>query len=174
MEKNTSEIEKLKSMIRDIEFAMLTTVSPDGTLHSRPMGNLDLSNFNGTLWFFSRSDSFKNHDIETDQHVNLAYANPKKQQYVSISGRAFVSFDKEKMKELWNPILKAWFPEGLDDPTISLIGVDVESAELWDSPPGAFVQIAGFVKSQLTGTPMEQKHNSRHVDLKSDLTKELH
>ncbi len=168
MNKETTDQEKLVSMIRDIRFAMLTTVAPDGTIHSRPMGSLaaNLKAFDGILWFFSRQDSHKNHDIETDQHVNLAYADPDRQHYVSICGRAFVSTDRAKMKELWNPILKAWFPEGLEDSQISLIGVQVESAEIWESPPSKVVQLMGFVKSAVTGKPYNQRAHGQHIELR--------
>lgn len=157
----------LIEMIKDIKFAMLTTVSDDGHLHSRPMGNItkDLKQFDGTLWFFSKKNSFKNHDIENEQHVNLAYADPDKHHYVSVCGRAFVSTDKEKMKELWNPMLKTWFPEGLDDPEISLIGVEVDNAEIWDSPSSTVVHALGFIKQAVTGKPLDQNINSKHIDL---------
>lgn len=160
--------ETLINMIRDIKFTMMTTVGTDGTIHSRPMGTLKgtTDNFDGTLWFFSRQNSHKNHDIEKDQHVNLAYADPDKHHYISVCGRAFVSRDKTKMAELWNPMLKAWFPEGLEDPDISLIGVNVESAEIWDSPPGKVVQLMGFVKSAVTGKPYDQKNHSQHIELR--------
>jgi general stress protein 26 len=52
---------------------------------------------------------------------------------------------------LWNPIYKAWFPEGLDDPTLCLLKISVEEAEYWDSPNSKLVQIAGFVKALVTG-----------------------
>lgn len=170
MNNQTNDYEKLSSMIRDIKFTMLTTVSPDGSLHSRPMGTIDMNAYDfeteGTLWFFSRKNSFKNMDIRNDQHVNLAYSNPDKQQYVSVCGRAFISQDKNKMRELWNPILKAWFPEGLEDPEITLIGIRVENAELWDSPPSKVVQLAGFMKAAVTGKPYDQKAHSQHIDLR--------
>lgn len=168
MNKESNDYAKLAFLIKDIKFAMMTTVGINGTIHSRPMGTLEknLKNFDGILWFFSRKDSHKNHDIvESHQHVNLAYADPDKQQYVSICGKAFISEDKGKMKELWNPVLKAWFPEGLDDPEISLIGVNVESAEIWDSPPSKVVQLAGFVKSAVTGKPYDQKNHSHHMEM---------
>lgn len=168
MNNETNDFEKFAEMIKDIKFAMLTTTGSDGSLFSRPMGTLDMSpkEFDGNLWFFSRKDSFKNVDIKKDQHVNLAYANPDKQQYVSVVGRAFISNDRKKMEELWSPVLKAWFPEGLDDPELSLIGINVESAELWDSPPGKVVQMLGFVKSAVTGKPYDQKAHSQHIDLR--------
>ena len=40
--------------------------------------------------------------------------------------------DPAKARELWSPFLKAWFPQGLDDPDLVLIRVEVESAEFWD------------------------------------------
>lgn len=166
MNTDTNDSEKLLSMIKDVKFAMLTTLSQDGTIHSRPMGTLRTSveQFDGTLWFFSKKNSFKNLDIETEQNVNLSYSDPKEQHYVSITGKAFISLDKKRMEDLWTPILKAWFPEGLEDPEISLIGVRIESAEIWDAPPAKVVQLAGFVKSAVTGKPMDQKANSQHID----------
>lgn len=168
MNKESNDFQKLVHMIKDIKFTMLTTVSQDGSLHSRPMGTLEVNTdtFDGTLWFISRKDSIKNQNIKKDKHVNLAYANPDKQQYVSVSGKAFVSQDKEKMQKFWSPMLKAWFPQGLEDPELSLIGINAESAELWDSPPGKIVQLLGFAKSAVTGRPYDQKNQSEHLDLR--------
>lgn len=161
------DLKHLGEMIKDIKFTMLTTVTTDGTIHSRPMASLkfDVEKFDGKIWFFTKKNTAKIHDIENEQQVNLAYANPDKQRYISVAGRAQVSEDKEKMKELWNPILKAWFPEGLDDPQISLISVKAESAEIWDAPPSKVVHMAGIAKAIATGKPYDsQKHNDR-IDL---------
>lgn len=168
MNNEKNDYQKLATMIKDIKFTMFTTVGDDGSLHSRPMGTLEMNpdDFQGTIWFFSRKDSHKNYSIKKDQHVNLSYAHPDKHQYVSVTGRAFISQDRSKMQELWNPILKAWFPEGLEDPDLSLIGINVESAELWDSPPAKVVQMLGFVKSAVTGKPYDQKAHSQHIDLR--------
>jgi general stress protein 26 len=157
------DFKRLGEMIKDIKFTMLSTVTTDGSIHSRPMATLkfDVEEFDGKLWFFTRKDTAKIHSIENDQHVNLAFAQPDKQQYVSLSGRAEVSYDKEKMKELWTPVLKAWFPEGLDDPEISLISVKAESAEIWDAPPSKVVRMAGLAKAMATGEPYGKNHNER-------------
>ncbi|HXH29291.1 MAG TPA: pyridoxamine 5'-phosphate oxidase family protein [Bacteriovoracaceae bacterium] len=169
METIDMDLKRLADMIKDIKFTMFTTVNEDGSMHSRPMATQDMSKseFEGTLWFFSRKHSMKNHSIEMDQHVNLAYANPDKQQYISISGRARITEDKAMMKKLWNPLLKAWFPEGLEDPEISLIGVQIESAEIWDSPPSKVVQMVGFVKAVVTGVPYDQNAHSKQINLGS-------
>lgn len=167
MDDSRNDLEKLASMIKDIKFTMMTTVSGDGSIHSRPMATqkLDTKNFDGVLWFFSKKNSHKNHAIENDQHVNLAFADTDKQHYISVSGRATVTEDRQKMKELWNPALSTWFPDGLEDPEISLIGVAVEEAEIWDSPPSAVVHLAGFIKAKVTGRPVDQNLGSQHVDV---------
>jgi general stress protein 26 len=164
------EFEKLAEMIKDINFTMMTTIDGNGKLHSRPMATMEFekpSDFKGTLWFFTREDSWKVHDIEEEKEVNLAYANPDSQRYVSVTGRASIKRDKSKMKELWTPTLLAWFPEGLNDPSIALIKVEVEAAEIWDTPPSKVVQIIGMARSLVTGKPYDQKAHSQHIDLRS-------
>lgn len=69
--------------------------------------------------------------------------------------------DKARAKELWNPIYKAWFPDGLDDPNLALIRVDVDQAEYWDSPNSKVVQLAGFVKAIVTGQRAEGGENEK-------------
>lgn len=146
-------IEKLKTLINDIDFAMLTTIN-GGHLRSRPMSTQEYEG-NDTLWFFTSDRTHKVDEIETDSRVNVAYSRPDDNVYVSVSGRAAISKDRAKMEELWNPILKAWFPEGLDDPTLCLLKVTIEEAEYWDSPNSKLVQLAGFVKAVVTGKPAE-------------------
>ena len=142
-------IEKLKSLTESIDFCMLTTVN-GGQLRSRPMSTQELGE-DGDLWFFTSDKTHKVDEIEMDNRVNVAYSKPDDNVYVSVSGRAKLIKDREKIEELWNPILKAWFPEGLDDPTLSLLKISVEEAEYWDSSSSTIVQIVGFVKALVTG-----------------------
>lgn len=162
-----NDLSKLTGFIRDIKFTMMTTAGKDGSLYSRPMATLkiDEDNFDGRLWFFTKLHSPKVHEIEQDQHMNLAYADTDGQRYASVSGRATVSQDRAMMEKLWNPLFKAWFPEGLEDPEIALIAVKAESAELWDSPPSKVVQLVGFVKAQVTGKPYDHKDHTSLIDL---------
>ena len=150
MESREQDIHKLGELIKEIKIAMLTTVDAEGTLRSRPMAT-QKTPFDGKLWFFTRASSPKADEVEREHDVNLSYAAPDSNTYVSISGTAQIVRDKAKAEELWNPILKAWFPDGLGDPDLALFRVDVEKAEYWDSPSSTMVQIAGFVKAISTG-----------------------
>lgn len=153
-------IEKLREMIKDIEIAMLTTVEPDGTLRSRPMATQQ-TDFDGDLYFFTREHSGKVAEIEQDRHVNVAYAKPDDQRYVSVSGKARLIRDKQKIDELWSPALKAWFPNGKDDPELALLKVTVEQAEYWDAPSGFIANTISFAKAIAAGTTAHPGENEK-------------
>ncbi len=151
---NNDNIKKLRELIKDIKYAMLTTTEDDGTLRSRPMATLQ-TEFDGDLWFFTGADAPKVHEVEHHQQVNVSYAEPDQQKYVSVSGTAQLVRDRSKMEELWNPLFKAWFTEGLDDPNLALLKVSVDKAEYWDSPSSKVVRLVGFLKSIATGKPID-------------------
>jgi general stress protein 26 len=155
-----ANIKKLAEIIRDMKFAMLTTVDPDGSVRSRPMATQE-QEFDGDLWFFTSRVSGKIDSIKNDKHVNVVYANPDEQRYVSISGRAEINSDRNKIKELWSPAVKAWFPKGVDDPEICLIRVRVETAEYWESPSSPIAHLIGFAKAVLTGERPKLGENER-------------
>ena len=154
MAENRKEaIDKLKGLIEGIDFCMLTTIS-GGHLRSRPMSTQEFE-FDGDLWFFTSDRTHKVEEIEKDSRVNVSYSAPDDNKYVSVSGTATILKDRAKMEELWNPILKAWFPDGLETPDLCLLKVNVEVAEYWDSSSSTLVQIVGFVKAMVTGQQMD-------------------
>jgi len=148
-EQHTKSIGQLKDLLEGIDFTMLTTFT-NGKLHSRPMSTQELDE-NGDLWFFTADNTRKVAEIEADNRINAAYSDPSGNRYVSVYGIADIVKDKAKIEELWSPILKAWFPEGLDDPTLCLLRVKIEEAEYWDASPSKVVQIAGFITALVTG-----------------------
>jgi general stress protein 26 len=155
------DFSKLGDLIKDIKFAMLTTIARDGQLTSRPMTTQNTNHFDGTLWFFAALNSPKTEDLEAHPEVNLAYAKPGSMEFVSVSGTAKISMDRAKMQELWSESYKAWFPEGLGDPNICLLRIEVAAAEYWDTPSAKVVQLFGYLKSKITGekaNPGEHRH----------------
>jgi len=157
---HSEEIQKLGELIKDINIAMLTTALPDGSLRSRPMATQG-GDFDGTLWFFTGIETGKVHEIQDDQHVNLAYSEPGAQKYVSVSGKARIVRDQSKIDELWSTPLKAWFPGGKDDPNIAILKIEVDSAEYWDMPSSKMVHLIGFVKATVTGQSYEPGENEK-------------
>lgn len=157
-------IEKLNELIKGIKVAMLTTVDTDGTLRSRPMYTQE-NEAGGDLWFFTDTDSAKAEEIAKDPRVNVSYADPDSQRYVSLSGTAEMLHDRAKMKELWNPVAKGWYPDGPEDPRLALLRVNVEKAEYWDTPSGRMVQLAGFLKAVIQGERLEYAGENEKLEL---------
>jgi general stress protein 26 len=150
---------KLWSMVKDIKTAMMTSID-GGLLRSRPMvGHIEEGE--GTIWFFTRASSHKADEIERDNQINLAYAEPDKQEYVSISGRARLVRDKARIDALWNPFVAAWFPQGKDDPDVALIRVEVEQAEYWDGSSSRMVQLWKVAQANLTGREPDMGENRK-------------
>ncbi len=145
------DIQKLARMIKDIDFGMLTTVDDDGTLRSRPMSTNGNVEADGDVWFFTYGGSHKVLEAQQNPQVNVAFSDPKHQNYVSLSGTASLVRDKAKIKELWQPSLKAWFPDGVDTPDIALLKVTAHKGEYWDSPASPIAHAIGLVKNLVTG-----------------------
>ena len=152
------KIETLRELIKDIDFAMLTTIDADGSLLSRPMSTQE-AEFDGDLWFFTSEDTGKVGDIRGNNRVNVAYARPDDHTYVSVSGAAELQNDRAKMEELWSPVYKAYFPDGLDDPQLRLIKVHVDKAEYWKGH-GLVRTVIGFAKA-LAGQESELGENEK-------------
>lgn len=129
-DRHGAALRELWGLIKDVRVAMLTTVGGDGMLHSRPMATQQVAP-DDVLWFVSRKDSLKVEELTDDQHVELNYAAPDRDLYVSASGRAQVVNDPERARALWNSDLQAWFPEGPADPNVCLLRVDLVQAQYW-------------------------------------------
>ena len=111
MNQNTDRnknIIKFREWIKDIRFAMLTMVENDGTLRSDPRAAQYLE-FDSNFWFFTKAEAPKVDEVQHDQHVNLSYAAPNDQKYVSVSGTTQLASDRLQIEQLWNPLHKAWF-----------------------------------------------------------------
>src|SRR4051812_45051485 len=131
---------KLQEMVRDIDVAMVTTVTPEGALRSRPMATRKFDD-DGVIWFFTSDESGMAHDLQEEHAVNVSYADPKKQRFVSVTGAANMVHDREKAKALWHASLKSYFPHGLDEPHLALLTVRIENAEFWESPSSKMVRL---------------------------------
>jgi general stress protein 26 len=162
-------IQKLWSMMKDIKVAMLTTAMTDGTLRSRPMMSQN-AQFDGDLWFFTGKSTPKVNEIEKRTQVNVSYANPDDNVFVSLSGTAEFVDDKGIKESFWNPAYQAWFPKGLEDPDLTLLKIHIEQAEYWDAPQGKMVGLFGFFKALATGEmASEMGENKKLVEKRGTL-----
>ena len=160
-QRREDDLQKLRELVKDIDFCMLTTVDEAGDLHSRPMSSNGEIDPDGDIWFFTNASSHKVSEIARLPKVNVSFADTENQRYVSVSGTGQLVRDQQKIEELWKPEFKIWFPKGTDDPDIALLKVSLEKAEYWDSPSSTIGYALSFVSSLVTGKEPDMGENKK-------------
>ena len=107
--------EKLVAMIEALAVGMLTTEEENGGLRSRPMTTQRAEK--GVLWFF-RGKELEN--AKKNAQVNVSYADPNNEVYVSVSGAARTFRDPAKTRQVWSSDARRWFTEGPDYPRLMI------------------------------------------------------
>ena len=156
--RNLSEneaIEKFKELVGHESTCLFTTQLTRIPLTTRPMAIQKVDD-KGHFWFLSAHDSDKNREIAADPRVQLFISNPSNYEFLSIFGYATYSRDRQKIDELWNDIAKAWFPEGKDDPRITVIKFEPEQGFYWDTKSGKLVSLIKIAASALTGRTFQE------------------
>lgn len=157
------DIDHLATLIRGIRIAMMTTVCKDGSLCSRPMTTVD-PDFDGGLWFFTKVNSATTGEVEEEGQVNVTYENSQESIFVSLSGRATLVLDPQQNEKLWHEDLRVWFPDGLNDPHLALLRIDVDKWAYWDSESQGMSEHSGRLKDAPAEVVPEHGDHER-VDL---------
>jgi general stress protein 26 len=157
--KNEKNIALLKEMIEKVRICMFTTLSDKDEFSSRPMGTAKIDE-EGSIWFFTNEYSLKTTEISKENQVTLGYSDPSTNTYLSVNGKAELVDDQALKEAYFSAPIKAWFPEGADDPRLILIKVDPTSAEYWDSSSSKMVVAFNMLKAIVTGTTFDEgKHD---------------
>lgn len=119
-----------------------TNITSNQSFSTRPM-HVQQTDNEGNLWFLSANDSKHEQELAEDASIQLLFQGSQYSDFLNIYGKATISADKAKIKELWNPMLKTWFTEGIDDPRISVIKVMPSEGYYWDTKNHIAV---GFIK----------------------------
>ena len=154
--------EKLWGMIKKYRFAMMTTQEGSDTLRSRPMTTIE-RDFDGSLWFFAKSDSAAATTLDSHPQVCLSYSDSDAMDFVCVAGPAILVTEIAKKRELWKPAVQAWLPEGAESPQNVLVKVTPDHAEYWDSKSNKLVQLFTLAKALATGTPPRNIGEHRNV-----------
>src|SRR3954469_16248240 len=168
------KLDDLYSLIDGIETAMLTTRRPDGSLTSRAMATQRRTS-GADLWFMANWYSEKLDEIALDPQVNVSYYKDRTREWVSVSGRAIISRDRNLIRDLWQPDWKAWLGDNggaedgsAEDPRIALILVTAESATYSKKDRPMPVVLFNLVKGMITGEPPKM------ADMREVSSDELH
>ena len=151
----TEAVKKIKELTGKAPSCFFCTEIETGKpFITRPMSVQKVDD-DGSLWFLSANDSYKNDEIEKDFAVQLLFQGSNYSDFLNLYGTATISEDKGKIKELWKPILKTWFTEGVDDPRISVIKVVPEEGYYWDTKHNMVLGLLKRVTGAIVGKTMD-------------------
>lgn len=144
---------KVRELLARFPIAFMITAAPAG-VHARPIGVVgDHAAFDGQLWFITDRRSRKVDEINGGAATSLTFQNDERGAYLHIRGRATVIEDAPRLAELYTAVQRTWFPDGPDDPNITLLRFDAEEADYWDGHQSTVRLVLAFVKSIVTGEP---------------------
>lgn len=145
----------LAELLPEFRFAMVTTTDPDGKLTARPL-TVQEAEFDGDLWFIVGRSASVSRQIAAQPAVGVSLSSDDA--WVSLAGRAELVDDLERLKEYWSPSVEAWFPDGPEDPAVTLLRVDAISGEYWGGAGGRASTLISLITSKLTGKTYEARN----------------
>src|SRR6476661_10174352 len=152
------KLDDLYALIDGIETAMLTTRRRDGTLVSRAM-QTQRRTAGADLWFMTNAESEKFEELAIDPHVNVAFYRDRTREWVSVSGHAILTKDRDLIDSLYKADWKAWLGDegdgkrdgGPHDPRIALILVEADSVVYSKTDKPMPLVLYQVVKGMITG-----------------------
>ncbi len=148
-------IEKMRGLAKKASTCFFcTSFKPNQPVSTRPMSVQQIDD-RGSLWFLSANDSYKNQELATDPHVQLLFQGSAHSDFMTLYGDAKITTDKAKIKELWEPILKTWFTEGVDDPRITVIEVRPRDGYYWDTKHNRVIAFAKMAVGAAIGKTLD-------------------
>jgi len=150
----TSALEKLRELLANFPIATMVTAERNGAITARPIGVVgDHAAFDGHLWFITDRRSRKVRAIHGGATTFLIFEDHAKGAYLHLTGLAQVVEDRQRLEQLYTPVQRTWFPDGLEDPNITLVRFDADQGEFWDQHNGMLRLLAAFTKAIVTGSP---------------------
>lgn len=147
----TPDAQKITSLLEDFRFGMVTTL--DGSMPvARPLTIQEVEP-GGDLWFLVSKQSSVVQQLAADRRAGVALSS--NDSWVSLTGTAQVVDSQERVEKYWSPVVEAWFPDGKDDPSITVLKFSADGGEYWDTPGSRVATALAFVKAKITGEPLE-------------------
>ncbi|RNI34494.1 general stress protein [Hanamia caeni] len=151
---NAEAAKKIKELANKNTCFFCTNLATGTKLNTRPMSVQKVDD-EGNLYFLSAKDSHKNRDIAVNPKVQLFFQGSAHSDFLTLYGTATISDDKALIKELWEPLAKAWFTEGENDPRISVIKIASDGGYYWDNKHGNAIALLKVAAGALIGKTMD-------------------
>ena len=152
---NDEAIKKVKELAEKADTCLFcTNIRTGQPFSARPMSTQEVDD-EGNLWFLSDKESNKNMELKEDDHVQLLYSASNHAGFLNLFGKATILYDRQKINDLWKPLIKTWLQGGEDDPHISVIKVEPQEGYYWDTKHGKLVAFFKMFASVVSGKTMD-------------------
>jgi general stress protein 26 len=119
--------------------------------------------------FHTNTESGKTDDLKANPDINLGFLNSSGE-WASISGKATVETDREKVRTYYSPGLKAWLGDlgdgthdgGPEDPRIALVKIESKTVQYAVSNKNIVASAIDIAKGVVTGEA-PAVHKLRHL-----------
>lgn len=88
------------------------------------------------IWFFTRKDTDLARDVAGQPGAEAAFIFQDRKLQACVDGRITLDHDRERIDRYWNAHVAAWYPEGKDDPALTLLRLDLTEAAVWITEGG--------------------------------------
>lgn len=157
-------LQKFKKIVEEVRICMFITNHRNNDEHTRPMATIEVDD-QGTLWFYTDIRSIKVEEVATQREVHLTFAHPGKESYMDVWGTGSIVTDRQLIKEKWSPVVKAYFPNGADDPNLALLKVTPTDVYYWESETGKMMQFLKQAAAAVTKNPAVAKSAEGKLEL---------
>jgi general stress protein 26 len=148
-------VTKIQAMVKGTSTCFFCTAIRTGRpVATRPMAVQKVDD-RGSLWFLSASDSHQNRELMEDASVQLMFQGSQHSDFLTLYGAARVTTDRAKIEELWTPLAKVWFTEGVEDPRITVIEVRPQQGYYWDTKHNRLVAFAKMAIGAVIGKTLD-------------------
>ena len=148
-------VEKISDIVKKAQSCFFCTAAGSAQWGNvRPMSVQEVD-AQGNLWFLSADDSHKNAELALNPAVDLYFQGSAHSDFLHLKGVATVSKDKQRIKELWEFVIKTWFTGGVDDPRITVIKVTPTGGYYWDTKHGNAVAGVKMLTGALIGKTLD-------------------
>jgi general stress protein 26 len=99
--------------------------------HSEPMHAYLDENVEDRLWLIMKKD---NRVADGGKSI-VQYIGKDHKLFASITGELVEEKDQSMLDMFWSNAVEAWFDEGIDDPNLHFMRLDLNSVEIWSKNP---------------------------------------
>ena len=150
-EMDSHQVERrLWTAIEDEKIGMLGVVGGQPH-HFQPM-TAYFEEESRSLWFYTYKDTELLREVGDGHTGMFTFVDKDRKLWACLGGELKQSHDAARIQKFWNATVAAWYPDGKDDPRLTLLQFKPSEAEVWINDKGPVRFGLELLKASLSHT----------------------